>query len=130
MTDPGTHIHLDQIHIRDLRLRCIIGVGEEERREKQDVVIHVTMYADLQKACQSDNIEDSVDYRTVKQDILKTVEVSQFRLIEALAEDIAQQCLKDPQVRRVRVSVEKPGALRFARTVAVQITRARESADE
>jgi len=130
MTEPANHIHLDQIHIRDLRLRCIIGVSEEERREKQDVVIHVTMYADLQKACQSDNIEDSVDYRAVKKDILKIVESSAFRLVEALAEEIAQQCLRRPKVRRARVAVEKPGALRFARTAGVQITRSKEGCDE
>ena len=124
MTESGNHLHLDQIHIRDLRCRCIIGVNAEERREKQDIVIHVTMYADLQKACKTDDIHDSVDYRAVKKDILKIVETSQFRLVEALAEAIAQQCLTRPLVHRVRVAVEKPGALRFARTAGVQITRA------
>lgn len=129
MTDPAANAHLDQIHIRDLRLRCIIGVNEDERREKQDVVIQITMYADLRTACRTDDIGDSVDYSTIKQGILKTVEGSQFYLIEALAEEIAQRCLKHARVQRVCVSVEKPGALRFARTVAVQITRSRESTD-
>lgn len=130
MTDPDTHIHLDQIHIRDLRCRCIIGVNADERREKQDIVIHVTMYADLQKACKSDDIKDSVDYRAVKKDILKIVESSAFQLVEALAEEIAQQCLTHPKVRRARVAVEKPGALRFARTAGVQVTRSKEGRDE
>ena len=130
MTESDQHTHLDQIHIRDLRCRCIIGVNEDERREKQDIVVHVTMYADLQKACRTDDIHDSVDYRAVKKGILKIVEDSRYRLVEALAEGIAQECLRHEKVHRVRVAVEKPGALRFARTAGVQITRWREGGDE
>ena len=104
-------------------LRCIIGVNEEERREKQDVVINVTLYADLRAACKSDDFADTVDYKAVKQSIVSLVEESKFFLIEALAEAIAQTCLRFDRVEEVDVLVEKPGAMRFARTVGVEITR-------
>ncbi len=116
---------MDRIHIRDLTARCIIGVDEQERREKQDVVLNVTLGVDLAPAARSDRFADAVDYRAIKKQILALVEESQFHLIEALAERIAQVCLAAPGVQEVQVVLEKPAALRFARTVAVELTRRR-----
>lgn len=113
----------DQIHIRDLRFRCIIGIHEEERRERQDVVVNLTLWVDLALACRTDRIADTVDYKTLKKDILALGEQSRFKLIEALAQRIADLCLKDKRIRQVRVCVDKPTALRFARSVAVEIVR-------
>jgi len=121
MTDPDRI--LDRIHIRDLALRCIVGIYDEERREKQDVTVNVTLHADLAAACRSDRIEDTVDYKSIKKRVVGMVEASQFCLIERLAQAIADACLEDAGVRRVDVRVAKPGALRFARTVEVEISR-------
>lgn len=115
----------DRIHIRDLLTRCIVGVFPEERREKQDIVLNITLYTDLSRAGQTDRIEDTVDYKAVKKQVLQLVEKSSFLLIERLAEEIARLCLAAPGVHRVTVVVDKPGALRFARSVAVEITRDR-----
>ena len=115
----------DALHIRDLLLRCVLGVTDEERREKQDVLINVTLYADLSSACLSDQIAESVDYAAVKKRIIALVEESSCFLVERLAQRIADLCLEHPRVERVRVSVEKPAALRFARTVGVEIVRER-----
>ena len=124
---PGKrgNLRLDRIHIRDIALRCIIGVNDEERREKQDVIVSVSMHADLSRAGATDDFADTVDYRAVKQRILSLVEGSQHFLIEALAESVARACLEFGRVQQVDVTVEKPGALRFARTVAVEISRTR-----
>ena len=116
---------MDQIHITDLQLRCIIGVYPEERGEKQDVCLNITMFADLRKAGASDNLHDSVDYKAVKQAVRRMVEESQFLLVEKLAAEIAKIALGFPGVEKVRVRLDKPGALRFARTVAVEIERIR-----
>jgi D-erythro-7,8-dihydroneopterin triphosphate epimerase len=116
---------MDAIHIRDLGLRCIIGIYPEERREKQDVTVNITLYADLRAACRSDRIEDTVDYKGLKKRVAAMVEASSCQLVERLAESVADLCLEDQRVRRVRVSVDKPSALRFARSVAVEIVRER-----
>ncbi len=115
----------DRVFIRDLAIRCIVGVDEYERREKQDILVHLTMHTDLRKAGRTDALEDTVDYRAIKKRILHLVEESRFRLIEALAQSIADECLRDERVERVEVMVEKPGALRFARTAGVAIVRRR-----
>jgi len=116
---------LDRIHIADLLVRCIVGTNPGERAKPQDVVINVTLHADLRAACRSDRIEDTVDYRSLKQRIVEMVEASHFFLVEALAEAVSDICLSDPRVRKACVRVEKPTALRFARTVGVEIERER-----
>ena len=116
-------IRVDRILIKDLFMRAIIGVNAEERREKQDVLINITMFADLKEAGQSDSIEDTVDYKKIKKEVLRFTENSSFMLAEALAEGIARVCLSDYRVKAVRVLVEKPGALRFARSAGVEIFR-------
>jgi FolB domain-containing protein len=117
----------DRILISDLRVRCIIGVNEDERREKQDVLINLAISADLSKACESDRFEDTVDYRAIKKEIVRMVEDSNYHLVEALAEAISNLCLKYSDVLVVQVRVEKPTALRFARSVGVEITRIKKS---
>ena len=117
----------DKIYIRDLAIRCIIGVNEDERTEKQDVIINVILFTDTGKAGQTDALEDSVDYKKVKKAIISLVESSEFLLIEKLADEIAKVCLDDAKVQKVDVTVDKPGALRYTRSVAVEIVRTRES---
>jgi FolB domain-containing protein len=124
-TTGGSDV-LDRILIRDLMLRCIVGINEDERREKQDVRINIVLYTDLRLAGRTDRFEDAVDYRAIKKRIVALVEGSSYFLVEALAEAVAAACLEDVRVPRVRVRVEKPGALRFARSVGVEITRQRE----
>jgi FolB domain-containing protein len=114
---------LDKLHIRDLMLRCIIGLNDWEREKKQDILINITLYADLMTACQSDNIEDTVDYKTIKQNVVDMVEASSYMLVERLAQNIADICLENSRVQRVKVMIDKTGALRFARSVGVEITR-------
>jgi len=115
----------DQIHVRDLLLRTIIGINPDERVNKQDVIINLTLYADVSAAA-SDSITDTVDYRTITKQVVALVENSQFFLVEKMALEIAQICLSNPKVERAVVTVEKPGAVRFTRSVGVTVDRSRD----
>ncbi|MBN1612308.1 MAG: dihydroneopterin aldolase [Polyangiaceae bacterium] len=117
----------DRLFIRDLLVRCYVGLSDEELRERQDVLISLVIYVDLTQAARSDRVEDSVNYRDVKKRILDLAESSRVHLVETLATRVAEICLEQPLVQRVRVTVEKPTALRFARSVGVTIVRERES---
>jgi D-erythro-7,8-dihydroneopterin triphosphate epimerase len=114
---------LDKIVIKDLLLRCLIGINEWERKEKQDVMINIVIWCDLKEAAKTDDINRTVNYKDISKEIIRLVEKSKFLLIETLAEEIAQVCLEHDKVKRVNVTVEKPGALRLARTVGVEINR-------
>lgn len=114
---------LDKIYIRDLAVRCIVGIHPEEREKKQDIIINVVMHADLSKACTTDLVEDTVDYKRITKQVLAAVEPSDYFLIERVAQVVADICLSDKRVEKIKVTVEKPGALRFAKTPAVSIYR-------
>jgi FolB domain-containing protein len=114
---------MDRIEIKDLLLRGIIGVNDWEREKRQDILVNLTLFGDLQQAGRSDQIGDTINYRTVTKRVIAHVESSERFTVEALAEDIAHICLQEEGVESVRVRVEKPGALRFARSVGVVIER-------
>ncbi|MBN8217328.1 MAG: dihydroneopterin aldolase [Spirochaetes bacterium] len=114
---------LDEIHIDGLLVRAILGLNPDERVKRQDFLIDLTLYADLSRASRSDEIRDTVDYKWVKEGALKIAETSACRLVEHLAQRLADFCLSHPRVLRVRVRVDKPGALRFARNVGFAILR-------
>lgn len=113
------------IRITDLRLRAIIGINDWEREHKQDVVINVTMEFDAHKACASDNIKDTVDYKAITKRIIKAVEASNFQLLEKLADTVLNIALDDPKVKEATVRVDKPFALRFADSVSIEMSKKR-----
>lgn len=113
----------DFIEIEDLLVRTIVGINPDERENRQDVLITVRLEADLRPAARTDSIDDAINYKSIKKSIIAFVEQSSFQLVETLAEEVAQVCLKDSRVQRVRVHLRKPGALRFAKTVGVCIER-------
>ena len=116
---------MDKVIIKNLTARGIIGINDWERVKKQEILINITLFADLIIAGESDKIEDSVYYRTVAKKVLEHAENSSRFTVEALAADIARICLEEPKVLKVCVRVEKPGAVRFAHSVGVEIERTR-----
>ncbi len=116
----------DMIEIDSLRLRCLIGFSEWELDKKQDVVIHMTLFTDIRKGGLSDNPDDILNYKTVNKAVIQMVEASHYKTLEALATAIACVAIVDCGVPHIRVKVEKPGALRFADSVAIVIERTTE----
>ncbi|MCB9098227.1 MAG: dihydroneopterin aldolase [Anaerolineales bacterium] len=118
---------LDKIFVRDLLIRGILGVNPDERTNPQDIMVNFTLWVDTRAAGQSDNITDSVNYKTITKAIINHVEGSKPYLVERLVADLAQVCFDtNLRVQAVEMTVEKPTALRFARSVGVTIYRERE----
>lgn len=117
---------MDKTFIKDLSVRGIIGINDWEREKPQEILINIVLYADLRAAGERDDIADCVNYRTVAKKVQRHAETAARLTVEALAADIAKLCLEEPAVRKVLVRVEKPGAVRFSRSVGVEIERARE----
>jgi FolB domain-containing protein len=117
---------MDQVIIKDLLVRGVIGVNDWEREKPQEILINIVLFADLSKAGKSDNIDDSVNYRTVSKKIQEHTETAERLTVEALADDLVEICLAEPGVLKARVRVEKPGAVRFAKSVGVEIERQRQ----
>ncbi len=126
--DRETEAHArDRVFIRDLMVRGIVGINPEERRNRQDIVVNATLHVDTRPAGASDDVADAVNYRSVAKALIAHIESSQPFLVERLAADLVALCFsQDPRVQAVALSVEKPGALRFARSVGVTIYRRRQ----
>jgi FolB domain-containing protein len=116
---------MDRILITDLLARGIIGVNDWEREKPQDILINIALGVDLRRAGEEDDLTHSVSYRTIAKKALARAETAHRRTVEALAEDLARICLEEPGVLEATVRVEKPGAVRFARSVGAEVVRRR-----
>ena len=116
----------DKILIKNLVARGIIGINDWERENPQRIVINLTIFTDTRRAAETDDLEHSVNYRTIAKRALRHAETAARLTVEALAEDIAQLVLEDPNAARVIVRLEKPGAVRFSESVGVEIERSRQ----
>jgi len=117
---------VDRIVIKDLLVPGIVGINPEERDAEQDILVNVTLWVDTRPAAASDRIADAVNYRSVNKAMIAHLQGGRPYLVERLAQELADVCLAaDERIVQVEVSVEKPGALRHARSVGVVIRRAR-----
>lgn len=114
---------LTKIFIKDLLLPCTIGVTKLEQQEKQPILINITLWADAGLAGLNDDLKQTVNYKEIYLKIIGLVESSSFNLVERLAEEIAEICLKNSLVEKVEVRAEKPKALKLAAGAGVEITR-------
>jgi 7,8-dihydroneopterin aldolase/epimerase/oxygenase len=115
----------DRIFLRGLTAQCIIGFIEWERRVKQTVVIDLELPVDCRRASASDDVAETVDYKKVAKRVLAYIEASEFKLVETLAHRLALLLLEEFGMEWVRISVNKPGAIRNSRDVGVSIERSR-----
>jgi dihydroneopterin aldolase len=115
----------DTIFLRGLEVECIIGFIEWERRIKQRVQIDLEMPVDCARAAATDDVADTVDYKRVAKRVIGFVEASQFMLVETMAHRMAILILEEFGLEWIRISVNKPGAIRGSRDVGVAIERRR-----
>jgi dihydroneopterin aldolase len=114
---------MDIIYLHDLKVDCIIGIWEWERRTTQTLTIHLDMAVDVRRAASSDNIHDTLNYKAVSKSVIAFVGASQFQLVETLTEKIAELILDEFKVPWVRVKLNKKGAVRGATDVGVILER-------
>ena len=117
---------MDKVFIKDLLVRGIIGVNDWERKKAQDILINVIVFTDTSKAGESDDIKDSVDYSVLAKKVQTHAESIGRLTVEALANDLVKICLEQKGVKKAIVRVEKPGAVRFAKSVGVEVERSRD----
>jgi|SRR5699024_5203419 len=121
LLEPG----MARIHIKDLRLRTYIGINEDEIRNKQDIVINVTLFYCAKAAVRSNSIEHALNYRTITKDIIEHVEKNRFALLERLTQEVLEHIMTHQQVQAAQVEIDKPHALRFSDSVSVTLNAQR-----
>ncbi len=114
---------MDIVFIRDLQVETVIGIYDWERKIRQTISLDIDMATDIRKAANSDNIDDTLSYKTVAKRLISFVEESEYELVEALAEKICAIIREEFNVPWVRLTLNKPGAVRGSRSVGVIIER-------
>jgi len=115
----------DRIFLRDLRIETVIGIYDWERAIRQTVSFDFEFPADIRKAALTDDIADTLDYKSVAKTVIAFVEASHYGLVETLAEEVARLILQEFGLHWVRIVLNKPGAVRGSRDVGVMIERSR-----
>ena len=115
----------DRVFLRGLTAECVIGFIDWERRVKQTVVVDLELPVDCRQAAVSDDVTDTVDYKKVSKRVLAFIEASEFKLVETLAQRLALLILEEFTIEWIRLSINKPGAIRNSRDVGVSIERSR-----
>lgn len=118
---------VDIIYINDLRIETVIGIFDWERKIKQTVVLDIEMAGDCRKAAENDNVEDTLNYKSVAKRLIEFVGNSEYQLVETLAERSAELIMEEFRVPWLKLRVNKQGALRGARDVGVIIERGQAS---
>ncbi|HOW87816.1 MAG TPA: dihydroneopterin aldolase [Candidatus Omnitrophota bacterium] len=113
----------DKIFIEKLEIRCIIGTLPKERKKKQKIVIDMEFPAPVSKPAKRDDLRDALNYKKIADHTVKFVSRSCFHLIETLAERLSRQLLKEFELKRILLRISKPGAIRNAKNVGVEIQR-------
>jgi dihydroneopterin aldolase len=116
---------MDVIFIRDLRLETTIGAYEFERRKPQTLQLEVEIGRDRIRACETDQLTDTVDYAGVVRTIQEVLSGHDFHLLEPLAESIAKLILERFDAHWIKLEVTKAGVVPSARYVGVRLERSR-----
>lgn len=114
---------MDIIYLKDLRIDAVIGVFDWERQVTQTISFDLEMATDIRRAAASDDIGDTLDYKAVAKRLLEFVGESRYQLVETLAEKVAELVMTEFAVPWVKVTLNKKGAVRYARDVGVIIER-------
>jgi 7,8-dihydroneopterin aldolase/epimerase/oxygenase len=115
----------DTVFLRGLAIETTIGFFDWERHVKQTVVIDLEIPVDCVRAAASDSVKDTVDYKSMAKRTIAFVSEAQFHLVETLAQKLAMTLLAEFDLAWIKLSINKPGAIRGSRDVGVSIERHR-----
>ncbi|MEY4761715.1 MAG: hypothetical protein RLZZ200_1571 [Pseudomonadota bacterium] len=115
----------DRVFLRGLAIQTTIGFIEWERHVKQTVVIDLEIPVDCARAASTDHVTETVDYKSMAKRTIGFVEGAEFKLVETLAHRLAMTLLSEFGIEWIKLSVNKPGAIRGSRDVGVEIVRHR-----
>jgi D-erythro-7,8-dihydroneopterin triphosphate epimerase len=115
-----------KIHIQDLRLRTYIGINEDEKKNRQDVVINIRIHYHAAKAVSFNEIDEALNYRTITKRVIRHVEENRFLLLERMTDEVLALVMEHPEVMWADVQIDKPHALRFSDSVSIALSARRE----
>ena len=114
---------MDIIYLSGLKVDAVIGAWEWERRIRHELILDIEIGSDLSRAARSDDLLHTIDYKAVSDHVSEFTKESRFKLLEALAEAIAQEIMGNFPVEWIRVKATKQGVVPRVRSVGVEVVR-------
>ena len=118
---------MDIVYIRELEVETVIGIYDWEREIRQVVNLDLEMGTDIRQAANSEDIENTLNYKSVSDRLIQFIEQSEFLLVETMAEQVSDIVLNEFSVSWLRLRLGKPGAVPQAKDVGVIIERGERS---
>ena len=114
---------MDIVYIKALQVETVIGIYDWEREIRQRVVLDLDMGTDIRQAALTEDIESTLNYKSVSDRLVEFVSASEFLLVETMAEEVATLVMQEFSVPWLRLKVGKPDAIAAAEDVGVVIER-------
>jgi len=114
---------VDIIFLYGLEANCVVGVWEWEKQITQKIIVDLEVLADIEKSAASDELKDTLNYKSMAEKVIEMLETTHYQLIETMAEEVAKLILKDYSTTWVKVRINKGGAVKHVKNVGVQIER-------
>ena len=111
----------DQIIIKGIRSNCIIGINQDEREKKQEIIINLVIFYDFSKI--NDEIKNTINYSSVYKFTKKFIENSKFYLIETLGNKLADKLIKEFKINQIEIEIIKPSVFDVEETISVKLKR-------
>jgi|TARA_B110000263_G_scaffold241597_1_gene246012 FolB domain-containing protein len=113
----------DEIFIEGIKCYSTIGINNWEKNTKQPLIININLLMKKIDNNNADNINETINYKSVSYSVKELVENNTYELIETMGKDIALLCLKNEKVIEAKIKINKPNALKISHNVGVVITR-------
>ncbi|WP_415893418.1 dihydroneopterin aldolase [Neptuniibacter sp. PT8_73] len=114
---------MDLVYIRELEVETIIGIYDWEREIRQRINLDLDMGTDIRQAANTEDVDNTLNYKTVSDRLIEFIEQSEFQLVETMAEQIAEIVMTEFGVKWLCLRLGKPGAVPQAKDVGVIIER-------
>ncbi|HIJ11082.1 TPA: dihydroneopterin aldolase [Candidatus Woesearchaeota archaeon] len=116
---------MDKIILQECSFQAHIGVSDDERNTKQEILIDIELHTDITKAAESDNIDDTINYSAVHSLIKEKIDEKPYKLLETLAEELVTTLFTQFSVEKVTIRVMKSLPKKNIKYAAVEIERAK-----
>ena len=101
-----------RIRLKDVQFDCIVGILPDERENEQPIILNLTLWLDFAKAAETEDLNESIDYAKLAEELKGFIRLSCFKLVETLVVKTAEYVLEHyPKATAVEVSVAKPKAV-------------------
>ena len=113
------------VFIKDFVVQEIIGIHEHEKLKKQKIKFNIVLDVNQSTIPNEQDIKSIVDYEKITIELESLTKNKKYNFLESLAEDSFKEIFKDERINSVKIKIEKPDAIKNAKSVGVEVFKSR-----